>query len=502
LYPEWSSKKPLHFVGHSLGATTIWYLQQLLTRGWFPDNMMAEDEAPKFVVEKNCDFPVTEVSVPNERRSGRAGSSEAHLFYRAGHLTASFSPSALVYPFTVVGIVFWLIYLYVYFDLSELRLFRGPWDFNLDHWKLSRSAKNCFASPYASLESCLSPATPNTAPESIEAPLPALTHTRKTGQWLALLGFRPCPFAQSRDTALFDIALRRMERLNRQAVMCKRTFYRTFTTSVVRNEKTEADPVTKRHRPFRARGASLITLFSWLMGRYEVPEAVYTDGNQQIILDDDADQWVEEGDDFVGNEDLIVEIALRDSQINEDVDAASRLATGAPQRGLWGSARPLVKSACESLRRLGQLLVQAIRGDDYTCLSKRENGREAKKPLSPETVKAPAAQPRRPRPPPLIFSSKPPSVCQATTRVVDARGGRMIAEETTTLAFSPDPWSPESWWENDGMTPVVSQRHPGACHRGYCRGCPFTSEGLALSLATSHSRIFFPTANIWEAPQN
>eukprot|EP00940_MAST-03C_sp_MAST-3C-sp2_P003062 g3062.t1 len=36
-YPEWSSKKPLHFIGHSMGGTTVRYLQHLLEEKYFPE---------------------------------------------------------------------------------------------------------------------------------------------------------------------------------------------------------------------------------------------------------------------------------------------------------------------------------------------------------------------------------------------------------------------------------------------------------------------------------
>lgn len=35
-YPEWSSRKPLHFIGHSMGGGTVRYLQHLLDRRFFP----------------------------------------------------------------------------------------------------------------------------------------------------------------------------------------------------------------------------------------------------------------------------------------------------------------------------------------------------------------------------------------------------------------------------------------------------------------------------------
>ncbi|KAL1923151.1 uncharacterized protein VTP21DRAFT_9527 [Calcarisporiella thermophila] len=129
LYPQWSAKHPLHFLGHSLGGNTIYRLQQLLADRFFsthPDT------------SENWIRSLTAVSSPFR------GTTAVYLLGEKHH-----SPGD-VRPFSWGGIIYRGMHLYDAWAPAWLKSYF--YDFNIDHWEIGSrySLKRCLKkSPWA-----------------------------------------------------------------------------------------------------------------------------------------------------------------------------------------------------------------------------------------------------------------------------------------------------------------------------------------------------------------
>ncbi|KAK9762356.1 hypothetical protein K7432_011975 [Basidiobolus ranarum] len=172
LYPQWSSTKPLHFLGHSFGGNTVWYLQHLLHQKVFVDH---QDTQSDWVLS------LTGISSPLR------GTPLTHTVGRYGDEIGgvhTISPGSFMYR---------AILLYEWLDIKWLK--ERVFNFNLDHW----------------------PFTPSTGMSWIE-----LVRHLMYG----------CDWAEGVDNAPYDLSVHSMETFNKIAKTHESTYYRTFAASM------------------------------------------------------------------------------------------------------------------------------------------------------------------------------------------------------------------------------------------------------------------------------
>lgn len=220
LYPQWSSEHPLHFVGHSYGGVTIWYMQQLLIRGYFSGQARrAAAEGAEFVGGKDeGDWvrSLTGISAPFR------GTPAAHI------LGEKEDEPAKVHLLSFGSALYRLVHLYLYADFPAW-IKAYLYDFNVDHWGFGRNGS---------------------------------AETGKTS-FSELLGHLACSkWAEGRDCAPYDLTPRRMAWVNRRSALCGKTYYQSFAASM-----TEVDSKSGFHLPM-IHGVLPLTVLSYFVGRY------------------------------------------------------------------------------------------------------------------------------------------------------------------------------------------------------------------------------------------
>ncbi|CAJ0747452.1 24742_t:CDS:2 [Entrophospora sp. SA101] len=131
LYSEWSVSKPLHFLGHSLGGTTIWKLQQLLASDIFPSSYNAHPDMIR---------SLTAVSSPFKGTQG---------VYLLGATTKR---NGEIRPFSFGCWLGRFVHLYEYFDIKWLK--KVTYDFNVDHWNFN-TIKSTKINPFSTISEYL-----------------------------------------------------------------------------------------------------------------------------------------------------------------------------------------------------------------------------------------------------------------------------------------------------------------------------------------------------------
>ncbi|ORY04175.1 alpha/beta-hydrolase [Basidiobolus meristosporus CBS 931.73] len=172
LYPEWSSAKPLHFIGHSYGGNTAWYLQQFLHQKEFEGHQNTCADWVQSLTTISSPLRGTTITHTIGRYEDEIGGVRAlslgSLMYRA-------------------------ILLYEWLDITWLK--EHVFNFNLDHW----------------------PFTPN-----------------KGMSWMELVRHLlvGCDWAEGVDNAPYDLTIQRMESINKTAKTFESTYYRSFAASM------------------------------------------------------------------------------------------------------------------------------------------------------------------------------------------------------------------------------------------------------------------------------
>ncbi|CAJ0841601.1 15731_t:CDS:2 [Entrophospora sp. SA101] len=214
LYSEWSVSKPLHFLGHSLGGTTIWKLQQLLASDIFPSSYNAH---------------------PDMIRS----------------LTA-------------------------YFDIKWLK--KVTYDFNVDHWNFNtiKSTKinpfstiseyliNIFQSKKVKDSNYLKEREGDDEMVEIDESLNKNSNNICVSKHGLLKCLFKSPWLYFKDNAPYDMTIHAMNDLNSTSKTFKNTYYRTYAASM-----THEDPITKFHKPSFSFSLPLAIYFlSYGIGRF------------------------------------------------------------------------------------------------------------------------------------------------------------------------------------------------------------------------------------------
>ncbi len=194
LYPNWATDFPLHFIGHSFGGSTIWYLQQMLAD---PDNPFPEPTHPNMVKS------LTSVSTPFR------GTPLASI---VGQLD---TPLGGQKRFSIG----WMMAITLHLFASAPWLAQEIYDFGADQWLVSHAAEN---------------------PDDIEVD-PNDTAGQDMSAKMKLFGgfyslFQGKTPGFSSDSAGYCMLLSSMEKTNADTELCSETYYRSYTT--------ECDPTT------------------------------------------------------------------------------------------------------------------------------------------------------------------------------------------------------------------------------------------------------------------
>jgi len=224
LYPEWNAERPLHFLGHSYGGVTVWYLQQLLIKGYFREDGEEFDD-----MDDNADF------LPTATTGSMDGGGDGAWIRSLTGISAPFCGTTATYilgeredipakvrPLSVGSFIYRTVHLYLYCDFGPY-IRSKLYDFNVDHWGFGRTR----------------------AADSIrkESPFRTLLKNLKCSEW-----------AERRDCAPYDLTARRMALVNRRASLCSTTYYQSFSASMTKkNQKTGFhDPIVHPLLPLSA----------------------------------------------------------------------------------------------------------------------------------------------------------------------------------------------------------------------------------------------------------
>lgn len=203
LYPQWSARKPLHFLTHSLGGVTIWKLSQLLQDGFF-------DASPDSILS------LTAVSTPYR------GTTSVYILGESTDVPANVAPLSVGWSISrIVHLLEWL-------DVPSLK--DCLYDFNADHWKLSRKLKEG-----RSLIDCM----------------------------------KKSPWAEGKDCAPYDLTIHSMLELNKHARVHDKTFYRSYTTSMTRKDKNGLT-----HSPTFSLSTASLWHLARSVGHFKFPQKV------------------------------------------------------------------------------------------------------------------------------------------------------------------------------------------------------------------------------------